>query len=89
MHANSFLTLFAQTKGSDLPVGTAIAMLLFFGAVGVVSLAGLFASNETLASMAGVIGTKNPLVARIVCALGLLVGGVAVLVTGLSLAGVL
>ena len=82
----AILTLFAQAK-SDLPPEKAILMLLFFGAVGIVSTIGLFASGQTLESLAGIIGTRNPLVARIACALGALVGGVAVLVSSLSLLG--
>jgi hypothetical protein len=55
--------------------------------VGILSAVGLFASGQTLESLAGIIGTKNPLVARIVCVLGVLVGGIAVLVSSLSLLG--
>ena len=82
------LDLFAQAdRSGGLPQGKAIAMIVFFGAVAVVSLAGLFMPKKSLESMAGIIGTKNPLVARIVCALGLLVGAGAVFVTTLSLLG--
>ena len=78
--------LFAETD-SGLPAGKAIAIMLIFGSVALVSLGGLFASKKTLESMAGVIGTKNPLVARIVCILGLGVGAIGVLVSALSLMG--
>lgn len=82
------LDLFAQANNSGrLPPGKAVAMIVFFGAVAVVSLVGLFASKKSLESMAGIIGTKNPLAARIVCGLGLLVGAGAVFVTTLSLLG--
>jgi hypothetical protein len=82
------LALLAQADGSgSLPQGKAIAMILFFGAVTVISLVGLFASKKSLESMAGIIGTKNPMVARIVCGLGFLVGAGAVFVTTLSLLG--
>ena len=62
--------------------------MLFFGAVGVISTVGLFSSKETLESMSGIIGTKNPLVARIACGLGVLVGIFAVLVSVLAFLGV-
>ena len=78
--------LFAES--SEFPKGTAIAMMLFFGAVGLISTVGLFASKETLESMSGIIGTKNPLVARIACVLGVLVGIIAVLVSVLAFLGV-
>lgn len=81
------LALFAQTKDAGLPPEKAVLMLLFFGAVGAVSTVGLFSSRTTLESLAGVIGTKNPLVARVVCGVGVVVGVVAVLVSTLSLLG--
>ena len=65
--------LFAQAEDKGFPKGTAIAILLFFGAAGAISTLGLFASKERLKAMAGVIGTENLLVARIVCGLGVLV----------------
>jgi hypothetical protein len=79
--------LFAQTTNNNLPTGKAVAMIVFFGAVVLTSLAGLFASRERLESMSGVIGTKNPLVARIVCAIALLISSGAVLAGVLSLLG--
>ncbi len=82
------LTLFAQsTNSAALPPGKAVAMIVFFGTVAVVSVVGLLASRRSLESMAGIIGTKNPLVARIVCGLGVLVGGFAVTASVLSLLG--
>lgn len=80
--------LFAQSSDSKpLPVGTAVGMIILFGGAAIVSLVGLFAPSSKLESMAGVIGTKNPLVARIVCALGLLIGSFAVVAAVLSLMG--
>jgi hypothetical protein len=78
------------TQSSDpnqLPFGTAIGMIVLFGGAAIVSLVGLFAPSSKLESMAGVIGTKNPLVARIVCAIGLLIGSFAVVAAVLSLVG--
>ena len=48
---------------------------------------GLFASKKSLESKAGIIGTKNPMAARVVCGLGFLVGTGAVFVPILSLVG--
>ena len=76
--------LFAE---SDLPIEKTIAIIVFFGAVALLSLVGLFAPRKTLVSMAGIIGTKNPLFARIVCGLGLVVGIGAVFVATLKLLG--
>jgi hypothetical protein len=54
-----------------------IYLMLAFGVVclfgSVVSARGAFASREKLLSMSKVIGTKNPVVARIVCLVGLVV----------------
>lgn len=80
-------TLFADS--SHFPKGKAIAMMFFFGTAAVISACGLFASKEKLESMSGIIGTKNPLVARIVCGFGVVVGIVAVLVSVLAFLGVL
>ena len=58
------------------PIGKGMAALLLLGWLGSVvipSLAGLFASNKKLESMSKVIGTKKPIIARIVFALSLLV----------------
>ena len=82
------LALLGQANGSwGLPQGKAIAMILFFGAIMLTSLVGIFASSQSLKSMAGIIGTKNPRVARMVCGLGFVVGLVAVFATLLSLLG--
>lgn len=84
------LTLLAQARtGSELPTGTALLMVVFFGAVGLVALGGLFASKERLESMAEVIGTKNTKVARIVCGLVLLFCTFAVIAGIASLLGLL
>jgi hypothetical protein len=81
--------LFAQTEDKGFPKGKAIAMLAFFGAADVVSVLGLFASTERLKAMAGVIGTDNPMVARVVCFIAVLVCSGAVLVSVLALVGML
>jgi hypothetical protein len=70
-----------------MPAGTAVAILLFFGCVALFSTVCLFASNATLRSLSGVIGTQNPLVARVACLLGALVGWGAVAAAAASLAG--
>jgi hypothetical protein len=87
MSGTLIVGVFAQSAANEFPKGTAIGIIVFFGAVALVSLAGLFASKDTLASMAEVIGTKNPTAARVVCGLGLLVGVVAVFVGSLALLG--
>jgi len=87
MSDTSLSILFAQGPDAGLPVGKAVAMIVFFGGVGIVSTFGLFASKETLESMSGIIGTKKPLVARIVCGFGAFVGFMTVFVTVLSLLG--
>ena len=87
MSSGWLITLFAQSTSESLPLGKGVAMVVFFGSVGIISTLGLFASKEKLESMAGIIGTKKPLVARIVCALGSLVGLLVVVVTMLSLFG--
>ena len=82
------LALLAQADPSGkLPRDKALVILVFFGAVAVLSLVGLFASRKSLESMAGLIGTKNPMVARVVCCIGFLVGAGAVFVSALSLLG--
>jgi hypothetical protein len=63
----------------------AMQILLVFAPVAGLSLVGLFASRKRLESMAGIIGTKNPLVARIVCGLGFLLGSGAVFLAMLRL----
>ncbi len=80
-------TLIAQTPDTRLPMGKGIAMIAFFGGVAIVSTFGLFASNRLLEKMSGVIGTKKPIVARIVCGLAAFVGIMAVFVTVLALLG--
>ena len=72
MSSDLLSALFAQTANNRPLDLRAIAAIVFFGCVGIVSLFGLFASNETLESMSGIIGTKKPLVARIICGIGAL-----------------
>ena len=79
--------LIAQAPDTRLPLGKGIAMIAFFGGVAIVSTSGLFASNRILEKMSGIIGTKKPIVARIVCGLAAFVGFGAVFVTVLALLG--
>jgi len=80
-----FLLLAEQTSG--LPAGKAFAMIVFFGAVALFATVALFLPSAALRGLAGVIGTQNPLVARIVCLLCALVGWGAVVLAAASLAG--
>ena len=68
-------------------MGKGIAMIAFFGGVAIVSTFGLFASNATLEKMSGIIGTKNPIVARIVCGMAAVVGFNPMFVAVLALLG--
>ena len=77
--------LLAQASG--IHVGKGIAMIVFFGAIGLFSTAALFVSNETLQTLSSTIGTDKPRVARIVCLAAAIVGWVAVAVTVASLMG--
>ena len=81
------MVLFAQDTA--LPRGKALLGILFFGAVGVISLFGVLASADELQKMAGIIGTDKPHVARIVCAIAAVVGFGGALVFLLSLLGVI
>lgn len=72
---------------SSLPVGKGIGMVLFFGGVGLFSTIAAFQPSRTLHEWASVIGTKNPRVARTVCALGAIVGWGAVAVAVAALMG--
>jgi hypothetical protein len=90
MLMNAYFRISTVCAGfSDFPKGKAIAGILFFGAVGVISAFGLFASKETLDGMSGIIGTKNPLLARMVCSFGVLVSIAFVFVSVLAFLGVL
>lgn len=60
-------------QSNEMPLPKKISILVLFGAVGVTSIVGLFAPRPRLEKMAGIIGTRNPIVARIVCALGVIV----------------
>jgi len=52
------------------PLGMFVLGLLMVA----ISATGLFASNEKLIRMRGIIGVKNPTVARVVCVFGLVLG---------------
>jgi hypothetical protein len=67
------LLLFAQAE-SRMPAPQAFVIMVICLVIGVGSLLGLFASNRTLRSFAGIIGTENPLVGRFACFFGVLVG---------------
>ncbi len=64
----------------DFPV----LIFLFGGVAFWISLRGLRASPEKLAAMAGHIGTKNPKTARLVCWIGLILGGVTFVAGGIA-----
>jgi hypothetical protein len=82
------LVLLAQANDPGrLPSEKAVAMIVFFGAVALISLIVLFAPKKLLVSMAGIIGTKNPMVARAVCGFGLLVGAGITFAAVMSLLG--
>ena len=66
------LPILADSNG--MPFEKKIGIIFLFGAIGALSVVGLFAPRTLLEKMAGLIGTKNPIVARIVCAIGALVG---------------
>jgi hypothetical protein len=74
---------------SDLPIGKGVAMIAFFGAVAIFATIASFSSRDTLVSWAAVIGTNNPLVARIVCIVSAVVGWLAVAATAAELSGLL
>lgn len=80
------LLLLAEDS-SHLPAPTAIAMMVFFGCVAVFATVALFQPAATLRGLAHVIGTENPLVARVVCVLCAVVGWGAVGLAAASLAG--
>jgi len=74
---------------SDLPVEKGIAMIVFFGAIALFGTVAVFLPAEKLQALSGFIGTQNPVVARVVCILGAIVGWGAVAVTIASLSGAL
>ena len=80
-------TLFAAASEQGLPPEKAVVMILVFGCVFVASAIGLFASKKLLLAMANVIGSKQPIVARIVCGIGAVVSAFAVFVAALKLLG--
>ncbi len=76
-------TAFAQTAPA-WPLERAVILGVAFGVVGLFSLVGLFAPGRVLASMSGLIGSSNPLVARIACGFGVLIGGFTVVAAVMS-----
>lgn len=74
-------------QAGELPAVKALMMALFFGGVAVFSLFGLLASEAELRQLAGVIGTEDPRVARVVCGLSLVVGTLATVVSVAALFG--
>ena len=85
----SIPTLFAAASEPGLPPEKAVIMILAFGCVFVASAVGLFASQKLLLAMANVIGSKKPIVARIVCGIGVVVSASFVAAATLSLLGFL
>jgi len=81
--------LFAES--SPLPVGEAVTMILFFGAVAMFATRYAFASDDLLSSpsVAKLVGSKNPRVARVCCVIGAVVGWGAVVAACSSLSGAL
>ena len=75
-------------EASLLGIGGAVCLMCAW-----MALQGMFASSEKLIEMGDKIGTKNPVVARIICWLGfipLLLGGITLLVlAGCLAAGVI
>jgi hypothetical protein len=70
MTFTTLITLLAESDNSRMPVPKAILCLVFSLGIGIASLIGLFAPNSVLERFAGVIGTSNPLVARLLCGIG-------------------
>lgn len=83
------MSICLMADSARLPLGKGIAMILFFGPVGLFATIAAFSKRETLVRWAEIIGTKNPLVARIVCVIGAVVGWGAVAATIASLSGAL
>jgi hypothetical protein len=84
LFATSRQVVVLLAESEDMPVVKKVLMLGFFGVVAVCATFCLFASNETLGKWSGFIGTRNPLVARIVCALSALLGWGVVTAVGAS-----
>jgi hypothetical protein len=66
--------MLAQSDATRMPAPKAFLYMVICIAIGIASLVGAFASNETLQSYASIIGTKNPVAARVACIFGVLVG---------------
>jgi hypothetical protein len=83
------LALLAESQDpSKLPAGTALLLLLFAGGIGAASLLGAFLPSSILMNYAEQIGTKNPLVARILCIVAAVILLPVGLLAALSLAGI-
>ena len=87
--SKSLLVLLLADSASRLPLGKGIAMIVFFGSVGVFATKACFSPSEKLAQWSHVIGTQNPTASRIVCIIGAIVGWGAVAITLASLSGAL
>lgn len=87
--ALQFVNLLAQSDSTRMPAPKAALLLVLCAAIGLGSLAGVFASAERLQQYSGIIGTSNPWVARIACLLGVLVGFLGALAFAASLLGYL
>jgi hypothetical protein len=83
-----FALLADSQDASKLPAGTAVLLLLFAGGIGAASLVGAFLPSSSLMGYAEQIGTKKPLVARILCIVAAVILLPVALLAGLSLAGI-
>ena len=85
MVVHALPTLVAATSEQGLPPEKAIVIILVFGCVFVASAVGLFASKKLLLAMANVIGSKQPIIARIACGIGVIASASFVVVATLKL----
>ena len=83
------ITLLLAQEDSRMPLPKAVLLFLLCLLIGLGSLVGVFLPAETLRKFSHVIGTENPLVSRIVCLLGAVVGLVGSAAFGASLLGYL
>ena len=89
LDAAQFICLLAQNDASRMPLPKAILLFVLCLGIGLGSCVGVFASNATLQSFSGIIGTSNPLIARTACAIGAFVGLLGAFCFGLLWAGAL
>jgi hypothetical protein len=82
-----FITLVLAQEDSRMPLPKAVLLFLLCLLIGLASLIGVFLPAETLRKFSHVIGTENPLVSRIVCLLGAIIGLAGTAAFGASLLG--